>query len=1450
MVTRFALNITFQFTWIERETSELLFRAFLFYDLGFKHSNCSLSQSSPIGLPCISFSCIFYQTSWIKGYFRMKSNKRKPLTFVNKDPEYLTRDRKFSEDFNHKNLFEEFVDGKVHGLNNSNDLTSKHKLLRSTLKCFLGYQSEDVDLALDDLDNLDDLSNWRECTLDPEVVQEIIETCLHMKSFKCTEVIIRGLLKRKIDPVVGIKSISEVIQGCESEAVQKIPQVKNQNCKSSFSKAKSMKLKFRETEEHRRDCSKILQLLLESKSCILKYGDQHEDISDILRCCYTKIWDSTIKRNSEEGSNPHEVDEEFCSYSKINEESIIDLNNDFSSHHEFVKIAPKINKDMINKIDTLRIEKIKQIMANKFQAKGVKMFDLHLLNMKNSSTKYLHHKDVIEIALIFCLFSGSQIVDLCKLIFTWDNSLDSRLSYLYPLSVYKLLIFYEELEGFDLLYQQETSEDTKDNIIAESLSYSLIINNPLIAVYLSNNYPQEVFDNKNIIIDSILNYLNEFTELNGGLRYKRITNLEQYLFLVERMIHFFSFAQSKYFISIMDGLIEVGKIDTSKLWVPMKDRHNSEEARFDRFENNFATYSLSPVKDCILVMFICSKLGDIHNETRHINQDVIQKYSGLVNELLDGVEDMNKVYSILTCKCFNKMEVINIISQRSFQTVLNNSKVVRIVNDFWEGPFETEFFMSNSFAYQKIRMLFTGSRRFLGYRPENNYEFSIENLWKKSPKKRAIKKSHFKKAHFFHFERWNESLFTKYFIECLFVTLVCGFTYWIVSDSLVYSKNLYSHYASIESLEAQLSSPTLTVTQRASLEADLLQKKDEYEVFSKEIMSLMILWVRVNTSFLLYLFKNIMEIICVKLRSMDASFLLPDLVMSLTNSLMIARAAIILNYFSLQRYDKSDKYYYTKTFQYLNDNYVGFGLEETFVVVLIIQCIRVLAILRASKTLGPMIEIVCHMLWEVMVFIVIEFCVITLFAGAFRILFSEIEEFTDDTQAILTLISASMSNFEFDIFNDEEIRVSKYYGYVLMLAFILISGVTLLNFLIAVITHVYERLSKIAQGLYLQNLIEIRQVLVNDNKFSCLVSTVPPFNIVSVLLSPIIIYFESANLNKVILYFEFSLVVLLAIIFYAMFAIISIPLAFIVTLMQLLRDFCEMSRRNRSKLVVLIDFAIFCVFGIFILTVRTLFDMVEFVTDLFTKNLVRKNQAGTTKKGVPVTDEAMDSNFYRFFIAFLENYQVNDIASNVLISDLRETLEISHQIKQIIFFGHDVETMNPRIKTFKNTENPKEALFKDSDDCLNILKQEILASYSPKHILAQYNIIKRVINKCSIPNKLKSNFSQTISNFKAQEVTDLMKEKIFYIKEFLSMMREIQEKSIFSQMIYTNIFEDQLIQRLTKSGSKQHSSLLKSSKSTNLLLLHKKHLGLTPDKETLSSLLVSSNYACISKFHS
>lgn len=89
-------------------------------------------------------------------------------------------------------------------------------------------------------------------------------------------------------------------------------------------------------------------------------------------------WDSNSNKSDDEEEKIIHLEE-----SKINNfEESKDEMQPIEPHEDFIKIAPNIEKEQIEKMNTLRIQKIRQIMSEEFKIQGVKLFDLHLLNLK------------------------------------------------------------------------------------------------------------------------------------------------------------------------------------------------------------------------------------------------------------------------------------------------------------------------------------------------------------------------------------------------------------------------------------------------------------------------------------------------------------------------------------------------------------------------------------------------------------------------------------------------------------------------------------------------------------------------------------------------------------------------------------------------------------------------------------------------------------------------------------------------------------------------------------------------------------------------------------------------------------------------------------------------------------------------------------------------------------
>ena len=73
--------------------------------------------------------------------------------------------------------------------------------------------------------------------------------------------------------------------------------------------------------------------------------------------------------------------------------------------------------------------------------------------------------------------------------------------------------------------------------------------------------------------------------------------MEQYLFLIEKMVPFFSYSQGKKLFSVFGKLVEQGTISQEgSLNIEKSEKLNSMKT-IDKLENNFLIYSISPVKD-------------------------------------------------------------------------------------------------------------------------------------------------------------------------------------------------------------------------------------------------------------------------------------------------------------------------------------------------------------------------------------------------------------------------------------------------------------------------------------------------------------------------------------------------------------------------------------------------------------------------------------------------------------------------------------------------------------------------------------------------------------------------------------------------------------------------------------------------------------------------------------
>lgn len=175
-----------------------------------------------------------------------------------------------------------------------------------------------------------------------------------------------------------------------------------------------------------------------------------------------------------------------------------------------------------------------------------------------------------------------------------------------------------------------------------------------------------------------------------------------------------------------------------------------------------------------------------------------------------------------------------------------------------------------------------------------------------------------------------------------------------------------------------------------------------------------------------------------------------------------------------------------------------------FGILISIHCIRVFVLLKVSRTFGPLGSILMIMLNQVMVFLLLDLGIVIIFWGAGMIMFYNLDEFSTGTKAMITLMSASLGNFDFKMFEQTDGN-STMYGYIFLTTYLIVSCVTLLNFLIAILTNVYDSLRSISNGLYMKDIILIRQVMQDHIYYSALVVASPPFNLFVLPFIPFIL---------------------------------------------------------------------------------------------------------------------------------------------------------------------------------------------------------------------------------------------------------------------------------------------------------------------------------------------------------
>jgi hypothetical protein len=103
-----------------------------------------------------------------------------------------------------------------------------------------------------------------------------------------------------------------------------------------------------------------------------------------------------------------------------------------------------------------------------------------------------------------------------------------------------------------------------------------------------------------------------------------------------------------------------------------------------------------------------------------------------------------------------------------------------------------------------------------------------------------------------------------------------------------------------------------------------------------------------------------------------------------------------------------------------------------------------------------------------------------------------------------TFFDAMMSNHDFKNFKVENTIVyDNFWARLYLLFFIVITAILVVNLIIAIISNVYNTLKRDSLGVYLDDIVRKRPLMVYDKYYSGLVSIPFPLNVLAVFFWPV-----------------------------------------------------------------------------------------------------------------------------------------------------------------------------------------------------------------------------------------------------------------------------------------------------------------------------------------------------------
>jgi hypothetical protein len=285
----------------------------------------------------------------------------------------------------------------------------------------------------------------------------------------------------------------------------------------------------------------------------------------------------------------------------------------------------------------------------------------------------------------------------------------------------------------------------------------------------------------------------------------------------------------------------------------------------------------------------------------------------------------------------------------------------------------------------------------------------------------------------------------------------------------------------------------------------------------------------------------------------------------------------------------------------------SFGYTALFSIQICCLCVKIAEVIQFHNEIGPLLKIVGKMGSDFLNFLTIYIILIIMFAIIGNInFFLYVEEFNSLFTSLVTVLDASMGNFEFALFesiDDPEQKILKNAGAVYIFLTVLIFTILILNLIIAILSNTYNLFSGKSAGLYLSKILSQRDSSSYDENFGTFLSALTPLNFVLIPFVPYGMWTQDNPVfNTRIMKLQYVVFMLIMFSLFVVVSLVLLPTAFLQSVLRKLQQIFK-AKTTIQQIMGILYFMSFCILGLPIMLLTFLADCWYFWEDNFRSDL-------------------------------------------------------------------------------------------------------------------------------------------------------------------------------------------------------------------------------------------------------